>query len=221
MNKQCGVEIWGGMECTINRVSDQYFDQSEYAGHYQRGVGDIDLVASLGVAMLRYPVLWERHQPNKDQEINWSFAEQNLLRMKELGISPIAGLVHHGSGPRHVNFFDGSFEYGLAEYARKVAQQFPWLEYYTPVNEPLTTARFCGLYGHWYPHLKGYHPFFKVLLSECKATVLAMKAIRVINPNAKLIQTEDLGKCHSTPMLQYQADFENERRWLSNCFAVR
>ena len=215
MNKKSEIEIWGGMECTINRVGDQYFDQSEYSGHYKRGTEDIDLVGSLGVNMLRYPVLWERHLPNAGQEIDWSFAEKNLLRMKELGITPIAGLVHHGSGPKYVNFFDGSFENGLAEYAQKVARQFPWLEYYTPVNEPLTTARFCGLYGHWYPHMKGYHPFFKVLLSECKATVLAMKAIREINPDAKLIQTEDLGKCHSTPQLQYEADFENERRWLS------
>jgi dTDP-4-dehydrorhamnose reductase len=209
------IEIWGGMECTINRVGNQYFDQSEYSGHYSRSVEDIELIAGLGIKMLRYPVLWERHEPIKDQEIDWSFAEKSLGRMKELGITPIAGLVHHGSGPEYVNFFDGSFENGLAEYAKKVAKQFPWLEYYTPVNEPLTTARFCGMYGHWYPHMRGYHPFFKVLLSECKATVLAMKAIREINPEAKLIQTEDLGKCHSTPLLQYQADFENERRWLS------
>lgn len=215
MNKRSEIEIWGGIECTINRVGDQYLDQSEYSGHYERGVEDIDLVSSLGIRTLRYPVLWERHQPTKDKEIDWSFAEKSLSHMKELGITPIAGLVHHGSGPAYVNFFDGSFEQGLAEYATKVAKQFPWLEYYTPVNEPLTTARFCGLYGHWYPHMKGYHPFFKVLLSECKATVLAMKAIREINPEAKLIQTEDLGKCHSTPLLQYQADFENERRWLS------
>ncbi len=215
MNSEKDIEIWGGIECTINRVGDQYFDQSEYSGHYKRGVADIDLVGSLGVNMLRYPVLWERHQPEKDTDIDWTFVETTLARMRELNITPIAGLVHHGSGPKYVNFFDGSFENGLAEYAVKVARKFPWLEYYTPVNEPLTTARFCGLYGHWYPHKKNYLAFFKVLISECKATVMAMKAIREINPTAKLIQTEDLGKCHSTPLLQYQADFENERRWLS------
>jgi beta-glucosidase/6-phospho-beta-glucosidase/beta-galactosidase len=40
----------------------------------------------------------------------------------------------------------------LTEYASAVAQRYPWIEYYTPVNEPLTTARFSGLYGVWYPH---------------------------------------------------------------------
>ncbi|MCW3080288.1 family 1 glycosylhydrolase [Segetibacter sp.] len=212
------IEIWGGVECTINRVRDQYFDQSEYSGHYNRGTSDIDLIGSLGIKMLRYPVLWEKHQRIKDGAIDWTFIEKNLERLRELQITPIAGLVHHGSGPRHVSFFDGSFENGLAEYAGLVIQKFPWLEYFTPVNEPLTTARFCGLYGHWYPHGTSDYTFYKVLLSECKATVMAMREIRKYNPGAKLIQTEDLGKCYSTPLLAYQADFENQRRWISYDF---
>ena len=215
MNLEKDLEIWGGIECTINRVGDQYFDQCEYSGHYRRGTDDIDLVASLGVKMLRYPVLWERHQSIEGAPIDWSFTQRLLEHARAEGIQPIAGLVHHGSGPVHVNFFDGSFEEGLAGYASQVAKKFPWLEYYTPVNEPLTTARFCGLYGHWYPHGKTDYTFFKILLSECKATVMAMQEIRQINPSAKLIQTEDLGKCYSTPLLAYQAKMENHRRWLS------
>ncbi|MGI4750304.1 MAG: family 1 glycosylhydrolase [Janthinobacterium lividum] len=214
MLSQKPIEIWGGIEATINRVRNNYLDQSEYSGHYKRE-DDIDLIASLGIKMLRYPVLWEKHQPQKNTVIDWTFTEKNLLRLKELKVEPIAGLVHHGSGPKFVNFFDGSFESGVAAYAKLVAEKFPWLEYYTPINEPLTTARFCGLYGHWYPHESNEYCFYKILLSECKATVMAMKAVREINPDAKLIQTEDLGKVYSTPLLQYQADFENERRWLS------
>lgn len=208
------LEVWGGIECTINRVHNQYLDQLEYAGHYSRP-SDIELIGSLGIKMLRYPVLWEKHEPKEGQPIDWSFVETNLKRLLDFNITPIAGLVHHGSGPEYVNFFDGSFERGLTAYARKVALKFPWLEYYTPINEPLTTARFCGLYGHWYPHKTDDYSFFKILLSECKATVMAMKAIREVNPAAKLVQTDDLGKCHSTPLLKYQADYENERRWLS------
>src|SRR5215218_1938814 len=98
MKTMNGPEIWGGMECTINRVSDAYLDQSYFLGHYHRGTADIDLVASLGIKMLRYPVLWEKHQPQKDTIIDWSFAAGTLDRMREKGITPIAGLVHHGSG---------------------------------------------------------------------------------------------------------------------------
>jgi dTDP-4-dehydrorhamnose reductase len=214
MNLESSIEIWGGLECTINRVRDNYHDQFLFGGHYDRE-DDMDLIGSLGITKLRYPVLWERHQAVKDGPIDWAFTDRKLTKLKELNVDPIAGLVHHGSGPLHVNFFDGSFEEGLAEYARAVAERFPWLEYYTPVNELLTTARFCGLYGHWYPHHKSNYSFFRILISECKATVMAMKAIREVNPDAKLVQTEDLGKCYSTPLLKYQADYENERRWVS------
>src|SRR3954447_1917599 len=104
MQRENQVQIWGGIECTINRVKDEYYDQLEYSGHYQRE-NDIDLIASLGVKMLRYPVLWEKHQKERDQEIDWSVAEKSLNRLRELNITPIAGLVHHGSGPAYVNFF--------------------------------------------------------------------------------------------------------------------
>ncbi len=208
------LELWGGLECTINRVGNKYFDQLEFANHYAR-TGDIDEIASIGFKTLRYPVLWEKHQPQKNTGIDWSFAEQRLNQLRLNKIEPIAGLVHHGSGPAYVNFFDGSFENGLADYAQSVAIKFPWINYYTPVNEPLTTARFCGLYGHWYPHKKDDYSFTQILISECKATVLAMKKIRQLNPSAKLLQTDDLGMTHSTQTMQYQADFENVRRWLT------
>jgi hypothetical protein len=42
-----------------------------------------------------------------------------------------------------------------------------------------------------------------------------MQSIRRIIPGAKLVQTEDLGRVFATPPLQYQADHENIRRWLS------
>ncbi len=208
------LELWGGIECTINRIKNKYFDQLEYAGFYERK-DDIDAIIALGIKALRYPILWEKHQPKKNLKINWERAESDLKKLSNHNVEPIVGLVHHGSGPAHVNFFDGSFETGLAEYAKKVAQQFPNIKYYTPVNEPLTTARFCGLYGHWYPHKKNDFGFAKILISECKAIVLAMNEIRRVNPEAKLIQTEDIGKTHSTPVLAYQAAFENNRRWLT------
>jgi dTDP-4-dehydrorhamnose reductase len=208
------LQTWAGIECTINRVGDAYFDQLQYCGHYTRCEEDIEAIASLGVKTLRYPVLWERHQPKKGGEIDWEFASKAFAALRKEEITPIVGLVHHGSGPEWVSFYDGSFEKGLGHYALQLAKQFPWIEYYTPVNEPVTTARFCGLYEFWYPHKSATEDFCRILISECKATVLAMQAIRTINPAAKLVQTEDLGKTYSTPILQYQADYENRRRWL-------
>ena len=207
-------ELWGGIECTINRINDTFLDQLEYANHYKRE-NDLSLIAGLGIKTLRYPILWERHQPTPGTEIDWSRTEKQLAILTGNGINPIAGLVHHGSGPAYTTLLDENFADGLANYAEKVATKFPWIEYYTPVNEPLTTARFSGLYGFWYPHAKNDVSFAKMFLNQMKGVVLAMKSIRKINPSAKLIQTEDLGKTYCSPSLQYQANFENERRWLT------
>jgi dTDP-4-dehydrorhamnose reductase len=208
-------EIWGGIECSFTRIQDVFADQLDYCGHYRRGVQDIELIAQLGVTALRYPIIWEKYKPTRENKISWTWLERQLNALRYYNIVPIAGLVHHGSGPVHSCLADPCFAAEIENYAGQVAKKFPWIEYYTPINEPLTTARFCGLYGYWYPHKKDARIFAEIMLNEMKATVLSMLAIRKINRDAKLIQTEDLGKVYSTPLLQYQADFENERRWLT------
>jgi dTDP-4-dehydrorhamnose reductase len=208
------LEVWAGVECTVNRVGDRYFDQLERSGHALR-IRDLDRLAELGVKAIRYPVLWERTAPRGIGCIDWSWTDERLARLRQLGLKPIVGLLHHGSGPRYTSLMDQGFAKKLAKFAGAVARRYPWISAYTPVNEPLTTARFSGLYGHWYPHAMDPLVFARAFLNQCRAVVLSMRAIRSINPAAELVQTEDLGKTFSTTTLQYQADFENERRWLT------
>ena len=207
--------MWAGIECTVNRVGDQYFDQVARTGHDRR-LGDLDLIAGLGVRTVRYPVLWERTAPGELADADWSWPDERMDELRALELEPIVGLVHHGSGPIHTSLVDPAFPDLLADYARAVAQRYPWVTAFTPINEPLTTARFSGLYGLWYPHGTDDTTFVRALLGECKATVLAMRAIREVTPGALLYTTEDLGRTRASPELQYQADFENERRWLAN-----
>src|SRR3954454_10442036 len=201
------LELWAGLECTVNRVGGRHFDQLARSGHDERP-GDLDLVAQLGVRRLRYPVLWER------ADRNWKRTDERLTRLRELGVEPIVGLVHHGSGPLGTSLVDDTFTTGLAEHAARVAERYPWVRDWTPVNEPLTTARFSALYGHWYPHARDDSSFGLALEHELRATVLAMAAIRSVVPNARLVQTEDVGRTHATPAIAYQAALENERRGL-------
>ena len=208
------LEVWAGVECTVNRVGDRYFDQLERNGHATR-ISDLDLFAELGVRAIRYPVIWERTAPNGLESADWSWADERLERLRYLDIRPIVGLVHHGSGPRDTSLIDPAFPEKLAVYARAVAERYPWVTHYTPVNEPLTTARFSGMYGHWYPHGRDALTWARALLTQCRGVVLAMQAIREVNPKAQLVQTDDLGKIFSTKKIAYQAEFENERRWFS------
>lgn len=208
------LELWGGVECTVNRVGDRFFDQVRSSGHDRRPA-DLDALADLGLKAVRYPVLWERTAPSHPTALDFAWSDGRLHRLRDRGLAPILGLVHHGSGPRYTSLLDPEFPARLAAYAAAVARRYPWAERYTPVNEPLTTARFSGLYGHWYPHHRDDRSFCRMLVHQCRGVQLAMREVRKVNPAAQLVQTEDLGLTLSTPSLLYQADFENERRFLS------
>jgi dTDP-4-dehydrorhamnose reductase len=208
------LEMWGGVECTVNRVGDRYFDQLERNGHCSR-LDDLDLFEDLGFHAIRYPLLWERIAPDGLASADWAWADARMERLRRGPMRPIVGLVHHGSGPRHTSLLDDSFATGLAAFAGAVAARYPWVTDFTPVNEPLTTARFSGLYGLWYPHHREFGSFVRALLVQCRGVALAMRAVRAVNPSARLVQTEDFGRTYATAALHDQATYENERRWLS------
>ncbi len=207
---QSPVEVWGGLECTINRVDDIFFDQLAMSGHRQRVDHDLELFANLGLRTLRTPVLWEQFA--KDN--SWAYADRCLRACLRLGIDPVVGLVHHGSGPPTTNLLDPEFPEKLAAYGLEVAQRYPWVTDYTPVNEPQTTARFACLYGHWYPHHRSMRSHLRALINQLKGIVLAMEAIRSIQPEARLIHTEDGGTTQSTRRLESFRIEREHRRWI-------
>ena len=208
------LEIWAGIECTRNRVGNRFFDQLELGRHVER-LSDLHLVAELGVRTLRYPVLWERVAPRGLHHANWGWVDERLGTLRELGIQPIVGFVHHGSGPADTSLLDPTFSERLAEFGAAFAQRFPWVEWFTPVNEPMTTARFSCLYGHWYPHRHDDRSFVTSLLNQCQAVAATMRAVRTVRPDARLLQTEDAGRVFGSSSLMSQVRFENHRRWLT------
>ena len=203
------LEVWGGAEYTCNRVRDRYFDQMELSGHSARH-NDMERIHDLGIRTIRTGLLWERHEVDP----SWRWEDERLETMRQLGLRPIAGLLHHGSGPRHTNLLDPGFPEKLADYARQVAERYPWIDAYTPVNEPHTTARFSGMYGLWYPHHRTRGSYLRALLNQLKGTVLSMEAIRKVRSDAQLIQTDDVGNISGTAHLRLTWELLNERQWL-------
>lgn len=208
------LELWGGHECTVNRVGERFYDQTVASGHDHRAE-DLDRFAKLGLKVLRYPVLWERVAPDAPDACDWRWTDNRLARLRELQIRPIAGLLHHGSGPRYTSLLADGFAQAFAGFARAAAERYPWVTDWTPINEPLTTARFSVLYGHWYPHARDERAFWSALLNQIEGVGLAMREIRAVNQGARLIQTEDLGRTYATRAMAHQADFDNARRWMT------
>ena len=46
------LELWGGVECTVVRVGDDYRSQLHDTGHWSR-MSDLDAMAELGVKAVR------------------------------------------------------------------------------------------------------------------------------------------------------------------------
>lgn len=161
---QHGRNVWRGRECIVSRIDDNYSCQRSKNGHAER-LDDLERFASLGITAISYSIFWEKIAPNCLENADWSWPDNRLEWLRELDVKPIAGLVHHGSGPRRTSLIDPGFAEQLAAYAGAVAQRYLWLECDTSVNRPLTTAHFSDLYGVWYLHGRDDATFITALLN--------------------------------------------------------
>ena len=213
-NPQSPLQLWGGLECTINRVGNTFFDQDLISGHRERLASDLECVATLGIRTLRTGLHWETFASTQ----SWQVFDERLAVMRRLRIEPIAGLLHHGSGPNtpaiSTDLLDPQFPEKLAAYALEVARRYPSILSYTPINEPQTTGRFACLYGHWFPHHRSLPSYIRALYHQIRGIVLAMRAIRSVQPEARLVHTEDGGVTYSTPQLESFRVEREHRRWI-------
>jgi beta-glucosidase/6-phospho-beta-glucosidase/beta-galactosidase len=104
----------------------------------------------------------------------------------------------------------------FADYCRAFAKRFPWVRFYTPVNEIYVCARFSGQLGWWNEQLKTDRGFVTAMKNMCRANVLAEEAILDVQPDALFIQSESSEYFHAgSPEAQDKADFYNQFRFLA------
>jgi dTDP-4-dehydrorhamnose reductase len=187
------IEIWASPEPTVARIdAHTWRDQLAETGHQSRHA-DIELLGDLGIHASRYPVLWEKVAPLHPDARDYRWTDARLAALSARGVEPIVTLLHHGSGPRYTNLLDPAFPQLFADYAAATARRYPWITRWTPINEPLTTARFSTLYANWYPNrFFDDAAFGRALLNETRAIALAVEQIRSVIPDATFMLTEDL-----------------------------
>src|SRR5205085_11052530 len=76
------LELWGGVECTVVRIGDEFRSQLHETGHWSR-MSDIDAMADLGIKAVRYPIVWETVAPEVPTELDFSWHDQRLNRLRE------------------------------------------------------------------------------------------------------------------------------------------
>ena len=178
-----------GIECSYPVVDGRRRDQLEETRHYQHWREDFELCRDIGARVLRYgPPYYRMHLGPKSYD--WSFTDEVLPVLQQLGITPILDLCHFGVPDWIGDFQNEDWPQYFAEYAHAFAERYPWIQLYTPVNEIYVCARFSAKEGIWNEQLKSNKAMIRAHAIQCKATLLAIEAILKVRPDAVFFQSE-------------------------------
>lgn len=206
-----------GIECsypTINHGKTRR-DQLAECDHYNRYKEDLGLVKEMGLKVLRYGLPYYNIQQSPDK-YDWEFADQAMAEIKRLGITPILDLMHFGVPDWLENFQNPELPVHFAAYCEEVAKRYPWVRYYTPVNEIYVTARSSGKDGVWNEQLKTDKGFVTALKHCTAASIMGTQQIAKCRPDCVIVQSESAEYMHEmrtepTPAVQ----LENKLRFAS------
>src|SRR5437868_2527204 len=151
-----------GIENSYPTIQENGFtvrvDEMEAAQHYRRWREDFELLRELKIDFLRFgPPLHLTHLgPDR---YDWTFADETLGALQRLGVVVIADLCHFGVPDWIGNFQNPEWPQHFADYCRAFARRYPWITFYTPVNEIYVAATFSAQYGWWNECLKSEQAF--------------------------------------------------------------
>lgn len=186
-----------GIECsypTINNGKTRR-DLLAECKHYENWKLDLHLVKELGLNVLRYGLPYYAIQKGEDS-YDWSFVDEVMHEIKRLQITPILDLMHFGVPDWIGDFQNPELPILFAKYAKEVAKRYPWVRFYTPVNEIYVTAKKSAKEGSWNEQLKTDQAFVTALKNIVAASILATHQIANQRPNCVIIQSESAEYIH-------------------------
>lgn len=208
-----------GIECSYPTIEGGRWrrDQMAATGHYRRWETDLQLCVDLGLGHLRYgPPLHLIHLG--PERYDWCFTDLVMARMRELGVTPIVDLCHFGLPNWLENFQNPEVPDALSAYAAAFARRYPWVRFYTPVNEMYVCAKLSALHGVWNERRSDERSFLTAVRHMVRASTLMMQAILRERADAVFVNSES-GELYQAaspaPEIVRIAEFENQRRFLT------
>ena len=190
-------------------------DEYELTGHYEKWPEDLDLAASSGASMIRYGIPWYRVNPTPD-EWDWSWTDRVIERMLSLQLTPIMDLMHYGC-PLWLEreFANPDYPRRVAEYAARFAERYgPTVRFYTPMNEPLLNAMYCGEDGRWPPALNGDEGFVTLVKQLTRGIVETQEALRDVVADPVFVHVEATFRYVGGLEHAERIEFLEQRNWL-------
>ena len=190
-------------------------DEYELTGHYENWREDLNLAASTGAAMIRYGVPWYRVNPAPDGW-DWSWTDRVFNHLLSLGLTPIVDLMHYGC-PLWLEgeFVNPNYPERVSEYALRFAERYGReVRFYTPLNEPLLNAMYCGEDGRWPPALAGDEGFAILVKQLARGIVHTQRAIRAALSEPVFVHVEATFRYAGGPEHAERIRLLEHRNWL-------
>jgi beta-glucosidase len=184
-----------GIEDTFvpqERSGERALDEYELTEHYRFWSEDFARAKEAGADLLRWGVPWYRVNPARGVW-DWSWLDEVMACLAELELRPIIDLLHYGT-PLWLEgeFANADYPKVVSDYAVRVAERYQdTVTDYTPVNEPMIHALFCGSYGYWPPYLEGDAGLVTLVKALAGGFVLTQQGIRdVLGDRATFVHVD-------------------------------
>lgn len=217
-HRQGGFMFATGIECSYPTIEQGRWrrDQMKAAGHYQNWQRDFELTREIGVTHLRYgpPLHLIYTAPSR---YDWELIDEPMADLERHGPEPMIDLCHFGVPHWLGDFQNSDIAPALGEYARAFASRYPWVRFYTPVNEMYVCARMSALDGVWNEQRRDERSFVTAVFNLAAASVSMSDAILSVRPDVVFLNSESsefYQPCCPDPKIQSRAEFENDRRFL-------
>jgi len=207
-----------GVECSYPTIEHGKWrrDELESTRHYELWQHDFELARHVGITHIRYgpPLHLIFDGPGSYQ---WHYCDPQMEELREHGPEPIVDLCHFGVPSWLGNLQNPDIGKALAEYAGAFADRYPWVRFYTPVNEMYVCARMSALDGLWNEQLRDEGAYARAAWNLADASIRMSEAILTRRPDAIFINSESgefYQPCCPDEDIRKIAEEANARRFL-------
>jgi beta-glucosidase/6-phospho-beta-glucosidase/beta-galactosidase len=207
-----------GIECSYPTVERGSWRRDEMleTRHYRFWQRDFELAREIGITHLRYgpPTHLVFTAPGV---YRWDLMDEPMAELEAHGPEPIVDLCHFGLPSWLGDFQNPDIAKALAEYAGALVKRYPWVRFYTPVNEMYVCARMSALDGVWNEQRSDEASFLSAAFHLAGASTAMTDAILKERADAIFINSESsefYQPCCPDEEIVQRAALENERRFL-------
>ena len=207
-----------GIECSYPTIDHGRWrrDEMDSTRHYEVWQRDFQLAREIGITHIRYgpPLHLVYEGPGR---FDWDYIDPQMAELRDFGPEPIIDLCHFGLPSWLGDFQNRDIGQALEEYAGAFADRYPWVRFYTPVNEMYVCARMSALDGLWNEQLHDEGAYARAAWNLANASVRMSDAILKRRDDAVFINSESsefYQPCCPDPDIQKVAEAANERRFL-------